>query len=362
VSKPDGSYEYRTLDQLRLADVDAIRLVLKGSSIVDWRRLNFESRAQAVEFVGAQEFVLENPEDQIRIEAIKKEAISYLRRTFRFPVPKPVEEMHIVDLLMLASYKGHRQMCACAILKVMNIIHHLEAHEFLFMLPISIQEVFRLVEEKVYRVIGSMLARGFPILEFIGGRKHKDSLYTKLLSKSDTTAASIYDKLRFRIVTRSKDDIFPILNYMLHHIFPFNYVIPAQSTNTMFHFRHYCEQHPHLSELFGKLQLSPDLEDVLIKMENRYSASSYLTAHFVVDLPVRLPEQYLEKAPPAVQQLGPVIFMQTEFQLIDRKSDQNNELSEASHAAYKERQKNAVIRRLKAGYEPPKRPSRKPKK
>ena len=71
----------------------------------------------------------------------------------------------------------------------MHIIHHLDGRELLFMLPISDQEVFHLVEEKVYRVIGGMLAHGFPILEFIGGRKNKDSLYTKLLSKRETIAA-----------------------------------------------------------------------------------------------------------------------------------------------------------------------------
>ena len=76
-----------------------------------------------------------------------------------------------------------------------------------------------------------MLARGFPILEFIGGRKNKDSLYTKLLSKPETHAAQIYDKLRFRIVTRAPDDIFPTLNYLMRHVFPFNYSVPGESTN-----------------------------------------------------------------------------------------------------------------------------------
>ena len=135
----------------------------------------------------------------------------------------------------------------------------LEGRELLFMLPISDQEVFYLVEEKVYRVIGGMLAQGFPILEFIGGRKHKDSLYTKLLSKPDTIAANIYDKLRFRIVTRSPDDIFPVVSYLLRHVFPFNYVIPGQSTNTLFHFRSYCEQHPHLRSLFTQLQMTTQI-------------------------------------------------------------------------------------------------------
>lgn len=342
---------YRSLSQFRLGDLEAIRLLLRGGSVIDWHRLNFSGEDEARDFIRAQELSIDDPKDTARIEAVKQEAIAFLRRNFDFPVPKPVAALDLPGLLMLASTKGHRQLCACTILKLMHIIHHLEGRELFFMLPISDQEVFYLVEEKVYRVIGGMLAHGFPILEFIGGRKNKDSLYTKLLSKSETIAANIYDKLRFRIVTRSRDDIFPTLNYMQRHIFPFNYVIPGQSTNTLFHFRSYCEQHPHLRTLVKGLQLSPDLEDELNKPENRFSASSYKVVHCVVDMPVRLPAEMLEHAPSAARELGAVVFVQTEFQIIDRGAEQQNELGEASHAAYKDRQKDAVMHRLKVGIE-----------
>ncbi|MEZ4257151.1 MAG: hypothetical protein R3A78_15795 [Polyangiales bacterium] len=50
-----------------------------------------------------------------------------------------------------------------------------------------------------------MLAREkLPILEFIGGHKNRDSVYTKLLSKQETIAAQIYDKLRFRLVAHPR--------------------------------------------------------------------------------------------------------------------------------------------------------------
>jgi uncharacterized protein (TIGR04552 family) len=96
-------------------------------------------------------------------------------------------------------------------------------------------------------VVGTMLSEGFPITEFIGGRKNLDSTYTKLLSKPEATASALYDKLRFRIVTRSLDDILPVVLYLTEQLFPFNYVVPRQSTNTIFHFRRYCEQHPRLA-------------------------------------------------------------------------------------------------------------------
>jgi uncharacterized protein (TIGR04552 family) len=354
---PEAESYFRPIEKFRLGDLEAVRLVLRGGSVIDWHRLNFGSRQEALEFIRAQELHPDDEADVRRMEEIKQEAIAYLRRNYDFPIPKPVAELDATGLLMLASTRGHRQLCACTILKVMHIIHHLAGRELLFMLPIPDQEVFNLVEEKVYRVIGGMLAHGFPIQEFIGGRKNKDSLYTKLLSKPETIAANIYDKVRFRIVTRSPDDIFPVINYMLRHIFPFNYVIPNQSTNTLFHFRSYCEQHAHLRELAADLQLAPDLEDELTPMQNRFTAQSYQVVHFVVDMPVRLPDQMAALAPPSARALGPVVFVQTEFQLIDRSTEQLNELGEASHAAYKLRQKQAVMLRLKVGSEsklPPK--------
>jgi uncharacterized protein (TIGR04552 family) len=348
-NQPDLGVSYRPLDKLGLVDLEAIRLILRGDSVVDWQRLSFNHLDEAVEFLSVQEFYADNSGDQARIEEIKKEAIRYLRLNFAFPVPRAVSSLAMADLLMLASTKGHRQLCACTILKVMHIIHHLDAHELLFMLPISNHELCFLVEEKVYRVIGAMLTRNFPILEFIGGRKHKDSLYTKLLSKPEVTATNIDDRLRFRIVTRTSDDILITLSYLIRYLFPFNYVIPGQSTNTMYHFRSYCEKHSDLRELLPKLQPIGDIDDGYVRLENRFSASNYRVVKFVVNMPVRLPDNLLEQAPSEARHLGAVVFAQTEFQILDRETEQQNEYGEASHRAYKERQKEAVIRRLKVG-------------
>ena len=341
--------ELRSLPEFTLADLEGIRVLLRGGSVVDWHRLNFANEAEAEAFVRAQEVDPADPSDLARTEQVKEAAIEYLRRHFAFPVPKPVAKKDLVGLLMLASSKGHRQICACAILKVMHIIHHLEARELLFLLPSADEEVFQWVEQKVYRVMAGALANDFPILEFIGGRKKKDSLYTKLLSKPDVSASQIYDKVRFRIVTRSPDDIFPVLNYVQRSLVPFNFVIPGQSTNTLLRFHDYCQSEPALAKLVPDLQLPLDLEDGLSSIDNRFTAPSYRIVHFIADVPVRVPNAVLEKAPPTVTDLGHTIFVQTEFQVIDRQTDESNEAGDASHRAYKERQKLAVMHRLKVG-------------
>ena len=336
----------KRLEEFTLADLEAVRLILRGDSVIDWHRLNFVA-GEADEFLASQEFRAEIPSDRARMRVLRAEAIGYLRRHLDYPIPKPVENASVEELFALATGKGHRQICACSILKCMHIIHHLDSRELLFLLPISDQDVFHLVEEKVYRVIGGMLAGGFPITELVGGRKNKDSLYTKLLSKSDTSASAVYDKLRFRIVTRDADDLLPVLLYLTEQLFPFNYVVPGQSINKVLPLRSYCESKPSLRALVRDVQTSVD--DQLVAGDNTFSDRSYRVIHFVVDLPVRLPPDIMEMAPPAAWSLGPVVFVLCEFQLIDRKTETANELGEASHARYKDRQKQAVMRRLKLG-------------
>ena len=338
------------LDQFTLGDLEAIRLILRGDSIIDWRRLSFASDEQVKEFLLAQELRPDDSADCARMEHVKSESIAYLRRQFEYPIPGPVERASVPELLALAAGHGHRAMCACTILKCMHIIHHIDGRELLFVLPMSDQEVFHIVEEKVYRVIGGMLAAGFPVIEFVGGRKNKDSLVTKLLSKQETIAAQIYDKLRFRIVTRTRNDIFPILQYLTRKLFPFNYVVPGQSINSIFSFKSYVERTP-LKPLVSQLQVHGALEDDFTPSGNLFSAQEYRIIHFVVDMPVRLPKRILDRAPPSATPLGNVIFVICEFQIVDRDTETQNELGEASHAKYKDRQKKAVMRRLQLGGE-----------
>jgi uncharacterized protein (TIGR04552 family) len=337
----------KPLEQFTLGDLESIRLILRGDSVIDWRRLDFDREDEVREFLAAQELRVEDRADVTRMEYVKTESIAYLRRQYDYPIPRPVERATVPELMLLASGRGHRAMCACTILKCMHIIHHLDGRELLFLLPMSDQEVFHIVEEKVYRVIGGMLAGNFPIIEFVGGRKNKDSLVTKLMSKQETIAAQIFDKLRFRIVTRTRDDIFPVLQYLTKKLFPMNYVVPGQSINSVFSFREYVEKTPVGHHLANMQTHGKDAE--FTPTDNMFSAQGYRIIHFVVDMPVRLPKRLLDRAPPAAAPLGDVVFVICEFQIVDRDTETQNELGDASHAKYKDRQKKAVMRRLQLG-------------
>ncbi len=340
---------FRAIDEFTLGDLESIWNILRGDSVIDWKRLNYATREDVEEFLRVQEFLPEEPGDQARLEAIKSEAIQYLRRNFEYPIPRPVSELSVEELLLTATGKGHKQVCACIILKVMHLIHHLQGRELLYMLPLSDAEIFQLVEQKIYRVIGGMLEEGMPITEFLGGRKSRDSLYTKLLSKSETIAAQIYDKVRFRIVTRTPDDLLPVLNYLTRKLFPFNYAIPGESYNTLVDPRVVSKRHPHIAELLESARANVSADVITGVVDNKFSARSYRVIHFVVDMPVRVPRRAMLQSPPAAAALGQVVFVQVEFQLVDHETELANEAGEASHARYKERQRVAVRDRLQLG-------------
>lgn len=335
------------VEEFSLHDLEAVRLILSGGSVIDWHRLNLSGREHARRFLANHALDLEDPRDRRFAEHVQGEAIAFLRRHFAFAIPKPVEKAPIEDLLLLASSKGHRQICACTILKVVQIINHMAGRELLFRLPVSDRDLFHLVEEKVYRVVGTMLSEGFPITEFIGGRKNLDSTYTKLLSKPEATAAALYDKLRFRVVTRTGADVLPVLLYLTEQLFPFNYVVPKQSTNTVFDFQRFCATHPKLSELAGHFQ--GPVDESLVASDNRFTAPTYRVIQFVTDVPVRIPPHLMELAPPGSENLGPIVYVLCEFQVLDAESDAVNETGDASHDRYKHRQRAAVFRRLRQG-------------
>src|SRR5208337_2408565 len=121
----DAAERLKPLEEFTLADLEAIRLILRGDSVIDWRKLDLTGDDDVREFLIAHELRPDLPGDRTRMEHVKSEAIAYLRRQFDYPIPRPVERSTVPELMLLASGTGHRAMCACTILKCMHIIHHL---------------------------------------------------------------------------------------------------------------------------------------------------------------------------------------------------------------------------------------------
>lgn len=337
------------LEQATLADVESMRLLLRGSSVIDWHRLSFADVGEVDRFLLLNEFDPANADDMDRLEELRADAVEYLTRNFSYRIPEDVSHgMPARDLLLLASSRGKKQTYACIVLKVMHVMHHLAGRELLFKLPVSDDEVFGFVEAKVVKVVEEIRAAGYPIVEFAWSRKERDSVVTKLLAKKATIAADVFDKLRFRMITRSLEDLPAVLHELLHRLIPFNYVIPGQTVNAILPFRRFLELTPPYARFSDQLQLDLDTEENENAGKNEFSGPTYRIVNFVADLPVRI-DQLLCRVPGAENDLGAVIFVLTEFQVMDADTARMNEAGENSHVKYKARQHDRVKARLAEG-------------
>ncbi len=342
-----SSFAERVLDSATLADIEALRLLLEGQSVIDWHNLSLTEDPQIDRFLRVQGFDPDNVDDLNRLEDLRGDAVEYCQRHLGYRIPASVaEELPVHELLRLASSRGRGQAYACVVLKVMHVMHHLSGRELSSKLPVSTDQIFRLVERKVVDVIEALRAAGAPIVEFSWSRKEHDSVVTKLLAKRDTIAADIYDKIRFRLVTKSRADIAAVLVQMQRSLLPFNYVIPGESHNSLLALDELLSSVPSLARLKERLGGTLQTDGG----QNEFSGRGFRVVNFVADLPIRMDTSTLGLAPTDDDRdLGDVIFVLTEFQIVDVETARTNELGENNHAEYKARQHERVKQRLSGG-------------
>ncbi len=353
---PEHAHVDPRLAHVSLSDLEAVRLLLRGTSVVDWHRLDLRDHDEVDRFLRVNEFDPTSERDMTRLEHLRTDAVEYLVRSFGFRLPDDVaDRVPARDLFLIASRRSKRQTYACIVLKVMHIIHHLAGRELLFRLPISDNEVFNLVERKVVRIVEEIRAARHPIVEFEWSRKPRDSLVTKLLAKRSTLAASIWDKLRFRLVLREREDILPVLIELTHRLIPFNYIVPGESVNGISPLRKAIEDSAAIAALAAQLQ--PDLGNdepeptpVTPTTLNEFSGPGYKIINFVTDLPIRVDDFISRIGDPDYEETGAVVFVLTEFQIVDARTAQDNDTGENSHDKYKDRQHARVKQRLLRGF------------
>jgi uncharacterized protein (TIGR04552 family) len=323
-----------SLSELTLADIDAVRLLLRGDSVVDWHRLNYADHAEVDRFLRLNEFDPESDDEMARLEDIRSDAVEYLSRAFAMAIPDEVAgDLPARDLFLVASSHGPHQKWACVVLKVMHIIHHINGRAGLLKMSVSDEIIFREIELKVMQVVEQLRAAGAPLAEWEWSRKPRDSQITKLMAKRSTLAANIYDKLRFRLIVPSPEDLVPMIATLTRQLIPFNYVVPGETVNQLIDLHQISQER---LEAAGPVPSENPY--------NEFSGPEYRIINFVADLPLRI-ERLLPRT-----ELPPdnahVVFVLTEFQIADKATAIRNESGASSHEAYKARQNERVRMRL----------------
>jgi uncharacterized protein (TIGR04552 family) len=338
-------------DQWTLGDLERMRLILRGGSVIDWRRLHFQTHEDVDRYLRLCLFEPDDPFDRARLQRILDESVDYLRTTFRYAVADEVAHpRQIEDLFLLASGVGNPKLrrIACLVLKIMHVVHHVEARRLLHRARVSEGELCELVTQRVDAAIAQLRSEGLPVVAAAGSVKTRHSVITKLLAKKETLAAQIYDRVRYRVVTADREHVLPVLVRLCDLLIPFNFVVPGQTQNTLLSFRKLIHDWPGLRVLAPELQAGLHLEDhdrreADPSQANEFSGGSYKVLNFVVDLPVHLPASAVEAGD------GRIAFCMVELQFVDQATAGANEKGENAHLRYKKRQLLKVLRRLSRG-------------
>jgi uncharacterized protein (TIGR04552 family) len=348
----------RSCEEWSLGDLETLRLVLRGGSVIDWRRVHFPDRETVDRYLRLCLFEPDDPLDRARIQEILDQAVQYLRTTFRYRVAEEVAHpREIQDLFLLASGAKEPQRLrriACIVLKLMHVVHHVQARALLHRARISEDELAHLATARVDQAVAQLRREGLPLVAAAGSVKTRHSILTKLLAKKESLAAQVYDRVRYRIVTATRDDVLPLLLRLCDVLLPFAFVVPGQTQNTLFDFKKLVQGKAQLRKLSAGLQAGLDLEAHDRKSghahrRNEFSGDGYRALNFVVDLPVRLPERAVDPGDPLLT------FCMLELQLVDQETAIDNERGRNSHARYKKRQLRGVLGRLSRGLVVPKR-------
>lgn len=322
-------------------DGDAVQLALAGGSVVEWARLNFRSHEDVNEFLRLWGCDLPNePWSRERVRYVYNQAVEYLEEHLGLHFANEVRRPRDVrDAFLRASMRdtfSRHRIQYCAILKLVHVINHLEMQELRGSVAVRDADLIELANLKVLDAARRVRDEGLPVLAFYGNRKTRPSVITKLLAKRESTAATVFDKLRFRIVTEKREDVVRVIAWLFRNLVPFPAVIPGESHNNL------------LSANEVHALCDPDgVEATVLGTDgNEHTGAGFRAVNFIVGLPVRIYDAPGVHPPPTRALLGEVVSVLTEFQVVDRETDHSNEAGESRHDLYKLRQMQRVYERL----------------
>ncbi len=360
----------KKIETLTAEEKSIARHVLLGESIVDSLHLTLAKREAVDQFLKTNEFDWNDSEDRRRLQSIHNEAVSYLEsilvRRLDKSVAKPDDIRELFSIaaqdesnrpFQLDTFPPSEDLPltkqACLLLKVMNIIHHINGHELLYSCPISRRQIAQKVDDKIGRELSRLKASGFPLTSFEGGRKPKESLITKLLCKRTTIASRINDRLRYQIIVPEKKDLVSLVVELFSTVLPCNYLMPGTTINQLIDpdlvmssqelISHKARDMAHSIARSVSHLLPHSLEEV------DFTGSDYRILKFVVDVPVRIDTHTAAINDLHTTELGVIIFSLVEMTLVDEATHAANQRGANAHDQYKSRQKRGALQRMLGG-------------
>ena len=352
-ARPESGAALTSVDrmaQVTLADLEAMRLLLHGSSVIDWHQLAFTDLAQVHRFPAGQRV-----RSRVgRGHGSPRRAAQRGRRVPATPLrlshPRRDRRGRAGHRSAALGFAAQRhQTYARIVLKVMLVLHHLDGRERLIRMPVSDVQLFGLVEAKVVQIVDELRGAGLPIVEFAWSRKgarqpdHQAARQARLDRRPRLRQAALpphHAALRRSGAGAARASV---------AAGAVQFCDAGTDGESAAAVSRILRDFPLLRRHQDGLQAGEDI-NLGETADNSFSAETYRVINFVADLPLRVSQVMRHLNLPNVESEqfdpGGIIFVLTEFQVMDAATNLANEQGESSHQAYKERQHIEVKARL----------------
>jgi uncharacterized protein (TIGR04562 family) len=338
--------------------------VLGENISLDFPRLFLQDRDDALRFIHAYGYDLSNVEDLRKVWSYHRQAIEILESELLIEDEKiPAllrnrEELgDITQLFLVASLNqikdsGH-QKWACAILRVMHVLIHLDNDLFTTFTDDIKYQILKPIAQHVHKEDDLMfLGNDEDRIEIINYEeksfKQNHSAVVKLLARQDLIALTLLDRVGIRFVTKNVVDIFRVIQYLIDkNLISYPHVISSLSKNTI------CPTPIFMSALESSMSSGGKID--LTKLEEKiFQGLDQLKAHDSGINPFTskdfkflkfITRQFL-RIKRGADKPDFTFFYPFEIQILDKETYDKNMEGHASHAEYKNRQRQAARLRV----------------
>lgn len=376
--------------------LDVTQVILGGGSSIDLPGLDVHSHEEAWNFALNYGYDMRVPVQRTHVLRVFEKAITFLQGVILegSGLEMPAFFREVEDPLDLLIWAGEREAdggrsprsrWSCALLRVMHTLFHIDHDIYLRFLPEIQRQVFDPYDRHLVREgEGWLLRGGYEVpLVAVERKENKDrnSMLLKLLQKPENVAETIYDHIGIRLVAEDRLGVLLAIRFLLdHHVLMSTHIKPSRTRNLMLDLQVLQDWMGGLPEDFQVGDLTPAERQALSERlgmpsggleANPHSAQDYSAVQFTARTLVRLPSPGATALETVRQRLeidghperfhelhlDELIQRQEEFtfffahevQVMERSGFESAQSGPASHAEYKQRQKDAARRRVLQG-------------
>ncbi len=389
---------------------DVLDVIISGKSTIDSPTgFPIQSSDEANRFVLSYGYDLENPIESAELMGNYREALTFIRKNFlqpenpeglRLEVPRKILELTDVrDLFLMGGHLlpgqandtagAYLRYWACAILKVMHTIAHIDKDLRTPYFSDIQQQIFDRFYKVIHRDSDGQLYLGdtgsdpmrVDLIAFeTKPKKSRDSIILKLLHKPENVAEDIFDRVGIRFTTKSTFDALRVVKFLKDRmiVMPPN-IKPSRSRNTLVDVDAFRDTLPTLlsraeqGEL-DEASLVRELETAAhpprVNPDNPHSSEFYRAIQFTCRQLIKLRNPLFEdiKELKAVTKSKGIkdedllravdridlkhiqrevrFFYPFEVQVVDQLSAEENEKGRSAHSAYKKAQVQTAQKRV----------------